>query len=262
MTQPEESRQEEDDDLPLTKRDLRRILDELREIRGVWKPEVAAVREEVVTIRAQVTAVQATTSTVLSEHTHLLGQVAGLRSQVELLSRSVEMLETRHRRRNIRVRGIPDSVSSDELPAYVSRLALRMAGLPPDKPDVIGSVFRVRKPAALSKGTPRDVVVAFHDVAFKVKLMSAPGARDPVKFEGSTLALYHDLPFQTLLARRRFRPVIAVLRRRGIRYRWGLAGALVVTHNNVPYTITDPETAWFDLEAAGILPDPPELQPD
>uniref|UniRef100_A0A8C5Q483 Uncharacterized protein n=1 Tax=Leptobrachium leishanense TaxID=445787 RepID=A0A8C5Q483_9ANUR len=250
--------QEKDDHLPSTKGDLRRLMDEIRDM---WKPEVAAVRAEVQEVRAQVMEVQTKTAEVATEQSQLAGQVTALRSQIEILSRSVETLETRHRRRNIRVRGIPDSVLEDELQPYVTRLALQVSGLPSTTPDVVGSVYRVRRPAASAKGAPRDVVVAFRDMALKTRIMTTPGAREPVQFEGSTLTLYHDLPFLTLVARRRFRDVTAVLRRQGIRYRWGLAGSLSVTYANIAHTITDPATALNVLDQAGIPLDAATVQP-
>uniref|UniRef100_A0A8C5MJM4 Uncharacterized protein n=1 Tax=Leptobrachium leishanense TaxID=445787 RepID=A0A8C5MJM4_9ANUR len=136
---------EEDDDLPSTKGDLRRILEE---IRGMWRPEVAAVRAEVEVLRAQVTEVRGKTDGVAQEQSHLSDQLTVLRSQVETLTRSVETLESRHRRRNVLVRGIPASVLANDLLPYVERLALQVSGLPSMTTELVGAAFRVRKVAA------------------------------------------------------------------------------------------------------------------
>ncbi|CAH2223700.1 Hypothetical predicted protein [Pelobates cultripes] len=78
--------------------------------------------------------------------------------------------------------------------------------------------------------------------------------------DGCSIRIYDDLPFNILLERQRFMPVTRELREKGIRYRWGASGTLVVQQGDSVLTLLAQEDPKEFLKALH-LPRPADRNP-
>lgn len=97
-------------------------------------------------------------------------EMGNLRSQIEEMQREqrdlrykLEDQENRSRRKNLRIRGLPEPQGEGEnLQEKIDQI---FGGLikPDDKSIKLDRVHRLKKPAEISRETPRDVIVRFHN---------------------------------------------------------------------------------------------------
>ncbi|CAH2285981.1 Hypothetical predicted protein [Pelobates cultripes] len=107
--------------------------------------------------------------------------------------RRVTVLESRHRRMNIRLRGIPERVGGEDLLHFIRRLIAKMGLIGGADPSPVISVFRVRKDRA-----PRDTIIVTKDVTARDNVMARPSAPGLV----SPLYVSHKETLPTLAAQR------------------------------------------------------------
>uniref|UniRef100_A0A8C5M0Z2 Uncharacterized protein n=1 Tax=Leptobrachium leishanense TaxID=445787 RepID=A0A8C5M0Z2_9ANUR len=223
-----------------TKDDIRQLYEDLR---ALWQNDLTQVRAEIAAISSGSVSMGACLSVLEEERPGVQAQMEDLRKQVTALSSTVLDLETRHRRRNLRIRGIPETVSDEALLPCVSGLVAMLLTLPPDFPVPVTSAFRVRKAAAAPVAAPRDVIAVTTDVSAHAKVLKKAGNVPSVTYNDMQVTIYRDLSFLALAARRRFRDVTTHMRDRGLRYRWGPSGSLLILHGGTMHSVTTPDEA-------------------
>ncbi|XP_063295383.1 Fc receptor-like protein 5 [Pelobates fuscus] len=237
----------DDDDSPSTKGDIKRLLTDLRQ---VWKADLKETQAEIGILQQRVQEVE-TREKRRDNHLHdNTERLDKLTEQVQRLHNTVVSLESRHRRRNIRMRGIPETVSDEDLLPFTRRLVSSMGLRCNTDTPIILTAFWVRKSPAAPAGAPRDTIATTRDVAARAAIMASSRTLGTVKLEGCEVAFYSDLPFSVLAARRQLAPVAKTLRDLSVRYRWDTAGSLVVHRGTEAITLTpndDPETLLKSL---------------
>uniref|UniRef100_A0A8C5LZX7 Uncharacterized protein n=1 Tax=Leptobrachium leishanense TaxID=445787 RepID=A0A8C5LZX7_9ANUR len=159
-------------------------------------------------------------------HSELVDAYKELKTLHDALLLKVTDLEDRSRR-NIRIRGVPESVKSEGLSGYL--LDLFKVLLPDmDKAALqLDRAHRVPKPRNLDAAIPRDVLTRIHFYHIKDSLMR----KAPTLTEIYTgISFFLDLLTYSMQQRREFLPVTKVLRDHHILYRWGFPLNLLVTY--------------------------------
>ncbi|XP_075444125.1 uncharacterized protein LOC142487913 [Ascaphus truei] len=159
--------------------------------------------------------------------------------QVAELADRQEDAENRERRNNIRVCGIPESVT--DVQGFVSRW---LEALLPDLPEherMMDRCHRALRSRSLATEQPRDVIARLHYFRTRDAVFQKTKTAGACQFEDATLQLFQDLSPVTLARRRRLQPITRVLRERAIRYRWTFPFGLLVIKNGRAISIKELE---------------------
>ncbi|CAH2285070.1 Hypothetical predicted protein [Pelobates cultripes] len=136
--------------------------------------------------------------------------------------------EYRRRWKNIKIRGLPDTVTTAEIPHLIRRLLTQLFSAKQAKLMQLDSCYRLPAPPASARGGHRDVIIRFRNGPDKQAFMSATRNKSPYSFEEHQLTFYPDLSRATLDWRRSLRPLMAVLTQFKVLYRWGTPRSLLI----------------------------------
>uniref|UniRef100_A0A8C5QFH2 Uncharacterized protein n=1 Tax=Leptobrachium leishanense TaxID=445787 RepID=A0A8C5QFH2_9ANUR len=193
-------------------------------------------------------------------HNVLTEQVEDLQSQLLGALTKIADLEDRSRRHNLKVRGIPDSISAHDLPDYVTELFQHL--LPEATSDslLFDRIHRLPKPPSAPAKAPKDVLLRLHYYKPREDILRAlrhPGALSPTY---DHIAIFPDLSRTTLQHRRNFKQVTTMLRDRSIAYRWGFPTKLLISRNGVFHSVTSVSEGMQLLKDWGMEPVTPPSQ--
>lgn len=173
----------------------------------------------------------------------------------------VEDLDNRNRRQNIRVRGVPETVT--DLMPTVSRI---FHNLLPDKPlsaFTCDRIHRALRPKPTPDKPPRDITMCMKDFLVKEEIMHASRNTPNIQLDGKRLLqTTPDISPATLDRRRRMKEVTNILQTARIKYRWGFPFKLTIPHNGSTYTVYNVIEGKELLVKLGLLdPKPPNRLP-
>lgn len=156
------------------------------------------------------------------------------------LYRRVEDLDNRGRRHNIRVRGLTESTPPGQLEATVVSIFNDLLERPPDSPLSLERCHRALRPQGPPSAPPRDVITYVTSFQLKEAILRKARDREMIQHGENTIQLYRDLSPITLQQRRALRPLLEVLRTRGIAYSWSFPFALAATVDDRTVTLQSP----------------------
>lgn len=155
------------------------------------------------------------------------------------INRHMEDLDNRGRRRNLRVRGIPESIDPTQLSLTVTNILNDLLERPLDTPIAFEQIHRALCPRGRETDLPR--VCCLMDFPLKEEILRKARSCNQLSFQGATIKFYQDLFNITLQRRRELRPLLEVLRARSIIYRWKFPFCLSVTHQGRSANLKVPE---------------------
>lgn len=144
--------------------------------------------------------------------------------------------ENRDKRQNIRIKGLKESITATELAPVAQKMFGQILG--DQAPNVI-EIDRIHRAHSKSTKTdvPRDVICKVHKYAVKESIMKMARDNPRITFEGSNIALYPDISKRTLFKRGAVRPLMEILRKAEIKYRWGFPFSLTASRNGRTSTL-------------------------
>lgn len=160
-------------------------------------------------------------------------------------------LDKRNRRNNLRVRGVPETVT-DLIPA-VHKL---FQSLLPDSPlsaFTCDGIHRALRPKPPPEKTQRDIVLCLKDFLIKEEILMASHNTPNIQLEGISIQLYPDISPTTLDKHRQIKEITSILQSARIRHRWGFPFKLQVPHNGTTYTVTTVPESKELLVKLGLL---------
>ncbi|CAH2296395.1 Hypothetical predicted protein [Pelobates cultripes] len=166
-------------------------------------------------LMARIQATESKTEEVMETvHTHE-AELQNLRDQLRYLEEFNEDLNNKTCRNNIRVRGLPETVSTELLPETLTTIFQNLI------PDAIAAdllmdhVHHALRALSTKSSNPQDVIVRMHYYHIKERIMCT--TRDtPVDVEGVHIQLYQDLAPNILKRRKDLRPLIQHLHQHGL----------------------------------------------
>lgn len=178
---------------------------------------------------------------VVGSHNDLINSHDALQAEVLALRDKVSDLEDRSRRNNLKIRGIPETVSASELHSFTVDLFKKLLPTAQTLDLLIDRIHRLPKSKNAPEGAPRDVLMRIHYFHIKEALLRAarPSAESAAAL--GDLQLYGDLSQATLAKRRSFHQVTSSLRKANISYRWGFPTRLLIFHDGSTVSFTSPE---------------------
>ncbi|CAH2276168.1 Hypothetical predicted protein [Pelobates cultripes] len=252
----------EPDDNPLTKRDLQALLlDATADIKAhtatelerhvrALKTDIEALSRRTHQAETRLTVLAETSSSHSQDLTYLHGKIATLEEELEDLN-------NRSRRNNIRVRGLPETVTHEALHSTITDL---FGSLLPEASEgdlAMDRVHRALRAPTLNPDTPRDVIAHMHRFPIKEQLLQK-ARQHPPSYRNRNLAFFHDLAPSTLKKRRDLRQLTTTLAHYGIKYMWGHPFKSVVRKDDQTFILSSasemaPFAASLGLE---LLPPP------
>ncbi|XP_053561100.1 uncharacterized protein LOC128652185 [Bombina bombina] len=201
-------------------------------IRSCIREEIAEIKQDLHAVGNRVEALEEFTDNLQEEINTVQEATNHHTAMFEELYDKIEDLENRSRRKNLIIRGIPESVLPKDLPLYLPALFAHLRNTTPttDIPWVLA--HRALRPKPPDTAPPRDIIMKFKEFREKEEILNLSRRNQPVKFRGVVLQFFQDLSQRTLQKRRELAPLTSLLRQKKILYRWGFPFHLYVLHGN------------------------------
>ncbi|CAH2223283.1 Hypothetical predicted protein [Pelobates cultripes] len=241
--------------LSVSETKLAAMLHELRtSMRTDFQAAVSDLRKDLLEVGTRVNVLEEKTDELCQANDAIVSKLQQLEKDNRRLTEKMADLEDRSRRNNIRVRGVPEKVTQEDLPSYLLRLfqAIQPALAPADLR--LDRAHRVPKPTNLARDVPRDVVTRLHYYSAKEAILTAQrkASEMPPTFE--EISLYADLSPTTMSRRRDFINVTKCLRNHKVPYRWGFPTKLLIWRNGSLTKVEDPTQGMETLKSWGLFP--------
>lgn len=193
------------------------------------KGEINIVHDNMSHILKRVEESESIVGTQGAEIQKMKNQMEAMQVEHRNIKYRLEDQENRNRRKNLRIRGLPEPQDG------VENLPLKMEEIFNDlmNPMEVGRklkvdrVHRLRKPPDVRGNPPRDVIVRFHNFADKEQITSNLKRNLQAKYKDTNLQIFQDLAAETLNRRRIQKPLLATLKVHGVQYSWGFPACLI-----------------------------------
>ncbi|CAH2296082.1 Hypothetical predicted protein [Pelobates cultripes] len=223
---------DKDNKLPSTKGDIKAPL---CNICSLFTADIAVLREEILTMETEVDSQGLTVWCIQLED-----QNVELQRNQTLLTTRLDAVEDRHRIRNIKIKGVPETVTQDDLPWYIGRFLTSLLTPQQTKTVLTDGVYRIPRDARAPADIPRDVILQFQSQSCQTTLMAVVRGKATHLFEIANLSFFQDLSRPTLLWRALLKPLTVALRQNTIPYPWAFPRSLIITHRGAIESISDP----------------------
>lgn len=221
------------------------------DIKDTLSAAIADLRVDIRSLADRVTV----TEKALEDHDRVLhratGKIDDHTLQLRHVNRHLEDLDNRGRRRNLRVRGFPESVEEDPIQHEVITIFNNVLGRPPQSPIAMERIHRALRPRGRDTDPPRDVVCCLVDFKLKEDVLKQARSQRLVH-SGSPIQIYQDLLGITLQHRRDLRPLLDALRGKEIRYKWKFPFCLSASHQGRTAHLKVPEDLPRFCETLGL----------
>ncbi|XP_041441901.1 golgin subfamily A member 6-like protein 22 isoform X1 [Xenopus laevis] len=210
-----------------TKTEIREMLLEVtipirEDIKGI-KQDIADLAERTDDLEDKVRELQANQKSIYAK-------IQEQEKKMADISRKMEDQENRNRRKNIRIRGVPESIQNEDIKTFLQQIFNNILNKDKDKVTEIQieRAHRIQKPNRVPQDEPRDILCCLMSYAIKEEILRKAKEVDNIIYEDNTIIFYQDLAKSTLWKRKALKPVTEVLRERKILYRWGFPFSLRV----------------------------------
>ncbi|CAH2292842.1 Hypothetical predicted protein [Pelobates cultripes] len=136
------------------------------------------------------------------------------------LANRVDALDDYHKCKNLKLRGIAETVEDEELPHFVRRLLTTLLPQRQVKSLPIESCHQLPTLNKTPAGVPRDVLICFSSFRDKKQVLETLRTQSAIQFETSSLTALQDLCQSTLEWSQAYMP-----------YHWGTAHSLLATNS-------------------------------
>ncbi|CAH2248999.1 Hypothetical predicted protein [Pelobates cultripes] len=218
---------------------------------------IADLREDLIKLDTRTIHLETKVEVVSGAYEGLKSRINVLEDKMLLQDSKLMDFEDRSRRNNIKVRGIPEEVGSQELGTFM--LELFQSVLPDFSQDMflLDRIHRLIRPQFLPASSPRDVLLRVHYYHVKEQIMRAYRAKENRPEKYKEVLLFADLSSDTLRFRRSFKDIIETLRANDIRYKWGYPAKLFIIRDGKFNAVSSPTEGSRLLQEWGLIPDSP-----
>lgn len=205
------------------KQDMRRDLDEFKnDVKKALKNDLAEFKDEVLqelqSQHANIAEAQTRIADLESVCMEMKETLLAVVKENTKMQDKVADLESRSRRNNIRIYGVPEDTEGSSITEFVSELFKRHLALPEGEELHVQRAHRalIPKPAAASS-SPRSIIVNF--LEFRVKeLVLRKAWQRKIEMNGRRLYFDNDYAADVMEKRKAYGPIRAALKEKGIRF--------------------------------------------
>lgn len=162
-----------------------------------------------------------------------------------MLIAKTEDLESRSRRQNLRVLGIPENSEGPQITSCMTDFFAKTLGMDiPDGPEMLDQAHRLASRPDLSPNAPpRPMIVRVHHLRVKQHIRQLAREKGPLSFRGQPVDIFPDFTTEVASRRASFNNIKQKLRAANIRYGLLFPARLRITLNGGRYSFTAPEDA-------------------
>lgn len=163
-----------------------------------------------------------------------------MRTQNILLKTKVIDLESRSRRQNIKIIGLPEKIEKGSPSTFVSDFLLKLLGAEQFPRGI--KVDRAHRSGAPGN-RPRVMIAKIHHDSMKEKIIRMARNEGPLTFEGQRISIFPDLTAEVMKDRRDFDPVRLKLKEANVRHGFLFPARLIFTHADQTKIFVSPKEA-------------------
>lgn len=193
----------------------------IQRLETVYKSELQTLTTNLSQVSDQVQRIEGEMGTVSAHQVVQDRAIAQNTEHIHMLFAIAEDHENRNRRNNLRVRGIPETVSTPHILPTLKKLFNDLLGDPETSQIEIDRAHRTLGPKNPDPNRSRDILCRLHYFTVKELILRKAREKGDILLDGCKVQLLSDLSKMTLDKRRALRPLLDVLRERDITYSWG-----------------------------------------
>ncbi|KAI4872508.1 hypothetical protein NFI96_005366 [Prochilodus magdalenae] len=218
------------------------IKTELLDMKSELIRDFAALRSDFAGLKSTVSGMERSLSTCTDDMLALQAKVESLTKEISKLDAKCEDLESRSRRQNIRIVGIPEGESFTFTTSKVSDLLKEAFDL--DKPPLVDRAHRTLAPKPKSGDPPQPIIARLHYYEDCMENFRKARRQQRVTISNMRISVFPDFTARVARARAAFNGVRAQLRgMEGIPYGTLYPARLRITHDGKHHDFTCPEEA-------------------
>lgn len=203
-----------------TKTDMERMFAALE---NSLKTEMAVIHKDMGHMLERVEKVEKKTDFHAKMIKELKGEIKTLKLEHKEQAYRAEDQENRDRRKNLRIRGLPEPSQTENLKEVIGRVFNPIILKEESNEIKIERVHRIRRPQGMSIDIPRDIIVRFESWEVKNHIWRNLKGKSPITFEGKEIQIFQDLSQETLRRRRTLKPLLKILQEQEIQLQLGLS---------------------------------------
>ena len=217
---------------PLTTERLVQELDKLRKtmtgefttlLNGSLEPIRSSVQSIEATLSTQASTIREM-ETGLTDHSDRITQiecdVSGLQSNLEsviqenvALKAKLEDLESRSKRQNLRVLGLPENTEGKDPRDFMAKMFHTLLGGSLSEPPELDRAHRSLQPKSRTRDAPRPFIVRFHRYTEKEIVLNKN-----IAYNGNGIRIFEDFSVAVAKKRSAFNEIKSLLYKRGVRF--------------------------------------------
>lgn len=212
----------------------------IQRLESVYKSEIQALTANLSQVSDRL---QRLDGDVAAISTHQVTQdraIAQNTQHIHMLYAIAEDHENRNRRNNLRIRGIPETVSTTNILPTLKKLFNDLLGEPETSQIEIDRAHRTLGPKSSDPNRPRDILCRLHYFTIKELILRKARDKGDIYLADCKIQLLSDLSKMTLDKRRALRPLLDALREHEITYSWGYPFQLQVRADGNLFCVRTP----------------------
>uniref|UniRef100_A0A1B8Y4F1 Uncharacterized protein n=1 Tax=Xenopus tropicalis TaxID=8364 RepID=A0A1B8Y4F1_XENTR len=199
---------------------------------------VKELQNEITEIGNRTDKLESIADNIILRQSSLEEENALLKDELQQITNMCEDLENRSRRQNLRVRGVPEDITPQDIPNFLSGLFTTLCpDIPPDQWKFDRGHRSLGLKPPLTK-PPRDIIMCLH--YFEQKELILTKVFTEIIYLNHKVQVYADLSPITLGKRRELKPITQRLRDMKIPYHWGYPFKLIAQQHGQTYILQNP----------------------
>uniref|UniRef100_A0A3B1JIU5 L1 transposable element RRM domain-containing protein n=1 Tax=Astyanax mexicanus TaxID=7994 RepID=A0A3B1JIU5_ASTMX len=176
--------------------------------------------------------------------------VAELERVNDKIMLKLDDLESRSRRNNIRIIGVPEGSEGPRVIDFVAGLLPKLLGESNfESPLLVDRAHRSLRPRPPDGARPRPIIARIHLFQAKEKILQLRRSTGPLQFQGHKILIFPDYTSAVIEKRRQFAETLGVLREMKITHSLRFPARLQVTFDNQLHTFLEPSGARVFVES-------------
>ena len=239
---------------PPTRQDMMDMSEMILRLERTIKGEMGATRRDIQSVLQRVEGIEEQ----LEEHRNAITELRDRADmdwiEIRNARYKLEDQENRSRRKNLRIKGLPEEVKDTELGEVLRGIFNTALKREATAPMHFERVHRIQKFYNTQRDLPRDIIVRFLEYNQKELVSQTTRNSAIMEYKGIKLLLFSDLSAETLARKRALKPLTSHLQSKDIPYRWGFPACLSVKNMGISAVIRFPEDVKEFCKKLNIQP--------
>uniref|UniRef100_A0A3P9CPF9 L1 transposable element RRM domain-containing protein n=1 Tax=Maylandia zebra TaxID=106582 RepID=A0A3P9CPF9_9CICH len=226
---------------------LTSIRSDIQQLKTDLSSDITTMRQEFAGLRSTVTGMEQSLSTCTDDIVHLQAKVDAMSKELAKLENKCEDLESRSRRNNIRIVGVPE----ENVLSATDVSVLLMEAFQLGKEPLVDRAHRTLAPKPNTGERPRAVVVRLHYYADCARILQKARELQRVQINNMTISVFPDHTAKTARARAAFNEVRRQLRGIQGKQIFRLPIYSVIFRHGIALLLSSPPTLFSQMSNHG-----------